>query len=70
MRCPLGRPDQQAADRVSLVEGVKEPAHLLATPDIAALKFGQGHMARVNVVKNGRDFHISSCYLLKNSCKQ
>ena len=40
-------PDEQAADRMAAVQRVEEPAHLVAVPDVAALKLGQRHVPAV-----------------------
>ena len=55
----LRRPDQEAADGMSFVEGIEKAAHLVAVPDVAALKFGQRHVAAVDVIKNRGDFHAA-----------
>lgn len=42
-------PRQQAADRTALVKGVKQPLHLVAVPDLAALELRQGDVAADDV---------------------
>src|ERR1019366_1493571 len=62
MRSRLGfrRPDQQTADRMPAIKRIEQAADLIAVPDIAPLKFGQGHMAAVDVVEDRRDLHAPS----------
>lgn len=42
----------------SLTLLMEKSAKVLNPPDEAALKFRQGHMSAVDVVEDGRDFHI------------
>jgi hypothetical protein len=56
-RLRLCCPHQQAADRVTPVQGIKQPAHLVAVPDIAALELRQRHVPAVDVIEDGRDLH-------------
>jgi len=56
----LCRPDQQATDRVAIVERIEQTPHHITIPDVASLELGQGHGAAVDVVKDGGDLHDSS----------
>src|SRR5579883_2261166 len=60
MICRLGlcRPYQQPSDGVPAVEGIKQPAHLIAVPHVTALELRQGVPA-INVIKNRRNLHSS-----------
>ena len=42
---------------MALVEGIKQPPHLVAIPDVAPLELGQGHVAAVDMVEDGGDLH-------------
>jgi hypothetical protein len=46
-------PDQQAADRMSPIQGIEESLYLIAIPHIASLEFGESHVAVVNVIEDG-----------------
>ena len=48
----LGRPDQQPADRMAAVERIEQAADLVAVPNVAALKLGEGHVPAVDMVEN------------------
>lgn len=39
------------------IQRIEQPTHLVPVPDIAPLKFGQRHVAIVDVIKNSRNFH-------------
>ena len=54
LRCP----HQQASHRVPAVQGVHESVDLVAVPHVAPLEFGQRHVSVVDVVENGRNFHV------------
>ena len=58
------RPDQKSSYRMTAIERIEEPAHLIATPDITALKLRQRHVAAVDVVEDGGDFHYVLIILL------
>lgn len=53
----FGGPNQQTAERMALVERIKQPVHLVAIPDVAPLELRQGHVAAVDVVEDGGDLH-------------
>ena len=53
-------PHQQAADRMPAVQGLHQALDLVAVPDVAPLEFGQGHVAAVDVVEDGRNLHCDS----------
>jgi hypothetical protein len=53
----LRSPVQQTADGMALVEGIKQPAHLVAIQHVTPLELGQGHVTSVDVVEDGGDFH-------------
>jgi|694.fasta_scaffold00811_24 hypothetical protein len=55
----LRGPNQQTSDGMAHVEGIKQPTHLVAIPDVAPLELGQGHVAAVDVVEDGGDFQES-----------
>ena len=42
---------------MALVEGIEQPSHVVAIPDVAPLDFGQGHVAAIDVVEDGGDLH-------------
>lgn len=54
----LRSPDQQTADGMALVEGIKQPAHLVAIQQVTPLELGQGHVTSVDGVEDGGDFHV------------
>ena len=64
----LRGPDQQAADRMALVERIEQPAHLVAIPDVAPLELGQGHVAAVDVVEDGGDLHFRRILPVRSCC--
>lgn len=49
----FGCPNEQPADRMPPVEGIEEPFDLVAIPDVTSLKFGQGHVAAVDMIEYG-----------------
>ena len=54
----LRSPDQQTADGMTLVEEIKQPAHLVAIQHVTPLELGQGHVTSVDVVEDGGDSHV------------
>src|SRR6266536_5019549 len=61
-------PHQQTANRMTAIEGTEQAAHLIAVPDIAALKLGQSHMPAVDMVEDRGDFHMSRILPVSSSC--
>lgn len=53
----LGGPHEQPADGMAAIEGVEQTADLVAVPDVAALELREGHVAAVDVVEDGGEFH-------------
>jgi hypothetical protein len=60
IRC-LRRSRKQAADRVLPVEGVHQPANLLAVPHVAPLELRQGHGPEIDLVEDGLDLYKLTC---------
>ena len=52
----LCRPHQETAHRMPPLERMERVAHLMPVPNITELKFGQRHVAGVNMIENGRKF--------------
>ena len=67
-RLGFGGPNEQATHRTAKVERREQLADLVAVPDIAALELGQGHVAAVDVVEDGGDFHNSLVLPVSSSC--
>ena len=66
----LCHPDQQSTDRVALVEGSEQTPHLVTVPDVPPLELRQGHVAAVDVVEDGGDFHGSGIVRIWLRCKK
>ena len=64
----LRGPHQQTPNGMALVEGIKQPPHLIAIPDVAPLELGQGHVAAVDVVEDGGDLHIRRILPVRSCC--
>ena len=64
----LRGPDQQTADGMTLVEGIEQPAHLVAIQHVTPLELGQGHMAAVDVVEDGGSLHVRRILPVRSCC--
>lgn len=53
-------PHHQAADGTAIVEQIEQPAQWVTVPHVPPLELGQGHLAAVDVVKDGGDVHGSA----------
>src|SRR5690606_30065717 len=51
----LGLPQQEATDRIPLVERAHDTAHLIAVPHVAALYLGQEHRPVVDLIQEHRE---------------
>jgi len=51
------RADELSADRLAAIEGVEQATDLVTVADVAPLDFREGHVAAVDVVEDGGEFH-------------
>jgi hypothetical protein len=52
---------------MAFVEGIEQAWDLVTVPDVAPLELRQGHVAAVDVVEDGGDFHGLPAMSLKES---